>query len=60
MVGETGRKIVILHRHPLVTSARKLRLYTFGEYLRLVVRAAFNRRTLASREACHMWYDGRR
>ena len=57
---ETGRKIAILHRHPLVTSARKLRLYTFGEYLRLVVRAAINRRTLASREACHMWYDGRR
>jgi glycosyltransferase involved in cell wall biosynthesis len=57
---ETGRKITILHRHPLVTSARKLRLYTFGEYLRLVARAAVNRRTLASREACHMWYDGRR
>jgi glycosyltransferase involved in cell wall biosynthesis len=57
---ETGRKIIILHRHPLVTSARKLRLYTFWEYLRLVARAAVNRRTLTSREACHMWYDGRR
>ena len=25
---ETGREIVILHRHPLMTSARKMRLYT--------------------------------
>ena len=55
-----GRKVIILHRYPLVTSARKLRLYTFREYLRLVIRAAINRRTLSSREACHMWYDGRR
>lgn len=57
---ETGRSIVILHRHPLVTSARKLRLYSLREYLRLVVRAGINRRTLTDREACHMWYDGRR
>jgi glycosyltransferase involved in cell wall biosynthesis len=57
---ETGRRLVILHRHPLVTSARKLRLYSFREYLRLLLRAGFNRRTLADREACHMWYDGRR
>jgi glycosyltransferase involved in cell wall biosynthesis len=57
---ETGRPIVILHRHPLVTSARKLRLYSLREYLRLVLRAGLNRRTLADRDACYMWYDGRR
>ena len=57
---ETGRAVVILHRHPLVTSARKLRLYSFREYLRLVLRAGLDRRTLASREACYLWYDGRR
>ena len=57
---KTGRKIVILHRHPLVTSARKLRLYSFGEYFRLVARAAVNRHTLTNRKACHIWYDGRR
>jgi glycosyltransferase involved in cell wall biosynthesis len=57
---ETGRSIVILHRHPLVTSARKLRLYSLREYLRLVLRAGLNRRTLADRDACYMWYDGRR
>ena len=57
---ETGRAMVILHRHPLVTSARKLQLYSFREYFRLVLRAGFNRRTLADRQACYMWYDGRR
>ena len=60
LAGETGRPIVILHRHPLVTSARKMRLYTLGEHLRLMARAAFNRRTLGDRQACHLWYDGRR
>src|SRR5271170_5860528 len=27
---ERGREVVILHRHPLVTSSRKLRLYSLG------------------------------
>ena len=31
---QEGKKIVILHRHPLLTSARKLSLYTGREYLR--------------------------
>jgi glycosyltransferase involved in cell wall biosynthesis len=57
---ETGREIVILHRHPLVTSARKLRLYTMGDHLKLLVRVLFNRRALTRRESCTLWYDGRR
>jgi glycosyltransferase involved in cell wall biosynthesis len=57
---ETGKRIVILHRHPLVTSARKIHLYSLWEQLRLFARAIFNRRILTSREACHFWYDGRR
>ena len=57
----TGRKIVILHRHPLRTSARKMKLYTPREHLRFFTRALFNqRRMLTSREAAHLWYDGRR
>jgi glycosyltransferase involved in cell wall biosynthesis len=57
----TGRRIVILHRHPLTTSARKLKLYSKREHLRFFLRAIFNqRRTLGSREAAHLWYDGRR
>ena len=56
-----GREIVILHRTPLVTSARKLRLYSQWEHLRLMGRALLRpRATLKSRAECHIWYDGRR
>ncbi len=57
---ETNRTIVILHRHPLITSARKMRLYTLRDHLRLLVRVLFNRRALTHREFCTLWYDGRR
>jgi glycosyltransferase involved in cell wall biosynthesis len=56
-----GQKIVILHRHPLLTSARKMRLYSRGELLRFFVNAIFrHRNTITSRAACSPWYDGRR
>ncbi len=56
-----GRRGVILHRHPLVTSARKMHLYTSGEHLRFLARTVFGfGRTLRDRDACHTWYDGRR
>lgn len=55
------KKIVILHRHPIVTSARKLRLYTAREHLSFLAKTILRGgRTLNSREACHTWYDGRR
>lgn len=57
---QTGKRMVILHRHPLVTSARKMRLYTLWDHLRLLGRVTSNRRTLTQREACTLWYDGRR
>jgi glycosyltransferase involved in cell wall biosynthesis len=57
---ETGREIVILHRHPLVTSARKMRLYTICDHLKLLAHVIFNRRALYNRESCTLWYDGRR
>jgi glycosyltransferase involved in cell wall biosynthesis len=61
LAGETGKHIVILHRHPLVTSARKMRLYSPGDHLRFLFRAIFDRRrAMGSRESAHMWYDGRR
>lgn len=56
-----GKKVVILHRHPLVTSDRKVRLYGRGELLWFFVKAGIRwRKTLRSREACGPWYDGRR
>jgi glycosyltransferase involved in cell wall biosynthesis len=57
----SGRRIVILHRHPLATSARKLQLYSAWEHLRFVVRTVFSlKRTLKDPKQCHTWYDGRR
>lgn len=56
-----GRGIAILHRHPLVTSARKMRLYTMREHLRFLAKAIFNqRRAMTSPQEAHLWYDGRR
>jgi glycosyltransferase involved in cell wall biosynthesis len=55
------RTVVILHRHPLVTSDRKLRLYSWGELawfgLKTVVSGGG---TLRSRQDCSAWYDGKR
>lgn len=57
----TGKRIVILHRHPLVTSARKMHLYTKREHLRFLVSVIFTGgRALTNRDAAHLWYDGRR
>lgn len=56
-----GRQIRILDRHPLVTSPRKLRLYSRFEHLQFFwqyLRAPW--RTARSRNACPIWYDGRR
>ena len=58
---ETGREVVILRRHPLVTSARKIELYTGRDHLRLLWRMMWNRQAaFRDKEACHLWYDGRR
>jgi glycosyltransferase involved in cell wall biosynthesis len=56
-----GRTIEILHRHPLRTSERKLRLYTFGDFASFLAKTAVTGgRTLRSRGDCKVWYDGRR
>ena len=58
---ETNRKIVILHRHPMLTSARKMRLYKTSELWAFFLRAACNqKKILTNRDACGPWYDGRR
>jgi glycosyltransferase involved in cell wall biosynthesis len=58
---DKGKRIIILHRHPLVTSARKLHLYTGREHLWFLARTVVTwGKTLNDREACHTWYDGRR
>ena len=56
-----GRRMVILDRHPLLSSDRKARLYTLREHLAFLLKFAVRgRRVLRDRGACHVWYDGRR
>lgn len=56
-----GRRMTILRRHPLHTSARKLHLYSWREGLRFMLRTVLTGgRSLTRREDCFVWYDGRR
>jgi hypothetical protein len=57
----TGRTIVILHEHPLVTSDRKARLYTKRELAGSMLKSVLTLgRTMRNRDDCYVWYDGRR
>jgi glycosyltransferase involved in cell wall biosynthesis len=54
-------RLVILHRHPLTTSARKAHLYGAREHARFFLRFIMTGgRALRRRESCDIWYDGRR
>jgi glycosyltransferase involved in cell wall biosynthesis len=56
-----GREIVILHRHPLLSSDRKARLYTVREHFAFLLKfLLLGQRALRNRDTCHVWYDGRR
>ena len=56
-----GRKIRILHRNPLHTSDRKMRLYSTREWLGFWGTTLLRpRRVFRSAEDCRPWYDGRR
>jgi glycosyltransferase involved in cell wall biosynthesis len=58
---DKGKRLVILHEHPIVTSGRKLKLYTPREHVWFLAKTIFGFGfTLKSRAACHTWYDGRR
>lgn len=58
---QRGKRMTILHRHPIVTSVRKIHLYTPREHLRFLGRLLIKRgRPMKSREECAIWYDGRR
>jgi len=56
-----GKRLVILSSAPLITSARKASLYRPLEIGWFLIRAFFRpRSTFTNREACSIWYDGRR
>jgi glycosyltransferase involved in cell wall biosynthesis len=55
------RRVVILRRHPIRTSGRKMRLYSWREMAAFMLRTALTGgRTLRRAEDCFVWYDGRR
>ena len=61
LASRQGKRIVILHRHPLHTSGRKAKLYTPWEMIRFSLKTALTAgRTLKKRDDCYAWYDGRR
>lgn len=61
LAAEGGRRVIILHRHPLMTSGRRSYLSTPTEYLQLLIQTIRHRgANLKSREACDLWYNGRR
>ena len=60
----TRKRFVILHRHPVVTSARRMRRYTARQQIgqfRLLYYIIFDpHHATKDREAARIWYDGRR
>ena len=58
---DTGRTVVILHRHPMLTSDRKVHLYSTWENLSFMLKAGLRPdRVMRDKSACYAWYDGRR
>ena len=54
-------KFTILTRHPLVTSPRKIKLYTAREISQQIFSVMFSpRKTLQNKKKLPIWYDGRR
>lgn len=54
-------KFTILTRHPLVTSSRKVQLYTRREIANQILNVLFSpRHTLQDKKKLPIWYDGRR
>ena len=56
-----GKRMIILSRHPLLTSARKVKLYGHVAHLKFLWKLILGRgRVLRRREECAIWYDGKR
>jgi hypothetical protein len=61
MARQRNKRMVILKKHALLTSARKAELCSPLEYVRLLVQTIWRRGdNLRGRDACAIWYDGRR
>jgi len=61
LAGETKKRFIILHQHPVTTSARRVRGFTILVHLWFLLRIILNRPYITTtRKAAHLWYDGRR
>ena len=55
------QRLVILQKHPLATSPRKLEMHRPWQHLAWLLRTVLTGgRTLKRRESCDIWYDGQR
>jgi glycosyltransferase involved in cell wall biosynthesis len=58
---ETGKRLVILHRHPVMTSARRIKHYTVLTAFSTLYHIIFDPHSFTtSRQAARRLYDGRR
>ena len=58
---ETGKRFVILHQHPILTSARRLKEHSpFVSFKMMYYILFVPRRIKNNRETARRWYDGRR
>jgi glycosyltransferase involved in cell wall biosynthesis len=58
---ENGKRFVILHRHPVVTSARRMKDYTVLTPFKVLYHIFFvPRHFKVSRKTARRWYDGKR
>jgi GT2 family glycosyltransferase len=58
---QSAKRIIILHHHPLLTSARKIQLYSLREHFGFLGRTIlFFGKPLRDPSECFTWYDGRR
>ena len=58
---QRGLQFIILTKHPLETSSRKLALYSGREIAGQILRVILHpRRTLQDKKQLSIWYDGRR
>jgi glycosyltransferase involved in cell wall biosynthesis len=58
---QDGERIVILTNHSILTSPRKMHLYTPVEHFKFLAKTVLQfGGTLKDPKKCHTWYDGRR
>ena len=56
-----GQRMTILHKHSLLTSSRKMKLYGHRAHIKFLWKLIWGRgRALRQREECAIWYDGKR